>query len=344
LIASSDITIGKTMNNSTPASSTGLKYWSHLLAQPDSEVQKLVTSPMETSPAAMLSLFRRNVAIINIETSSACNRFCSYCPDALYDRKTQILMEPVLWQRFLKNIEAIRYDQQVSLNLYNEPMLDPTICEKIAQLKKAAPNCVAKFSSNGDYLNPDTLQQLALAGLDQIYITLHAPPGKPYRDPQQLEAFAKFFKRINVALPRLDQEPGVKIHTELQWNSMKLVVMSNNWAERGNDRAGTVISLKKRTARTAPCMRVFREFTISHLGEVFPCCQFFPDAPESKKHVLGHIGQTNMIDIYSSKRAADWRKSMLTFSPKGRPCDTCADPDNAQPETETRRAALTTTM
>ncbi|MBC7513224.1 MAG: radical SAM protein [Herminiimonas sp.] len=328
------------MDNTTPGSSTGLKYWSHLLAEPDNALQKLLTCAPDMSHAEKLSLFRRNVAIINIETSSACNRFCSYCPDATYDRKTQILMDPALWQRFVQNIEAIRYEQQISLNLYNEPMLDPTLNEKIADLKRASPKCITKFSSNGDYLNPQTLDQLELAGLDQIYVTLHAPPGKPYRDPQQLEAFAKFFRRIKLALPELDHEPGVKIHTQLQWGGIKLVVMSNNWAERGNDRAGTVISLKKRIARTAPCMRVFREFTISHLGEVFPCCQFFPDAPDSKQHVLGHVGQSDMVEIYSSPSATNWRKSMLTFSAKARPCDTCSDPDNALPETSVRRLAL----
>lgn len=332
------------MENTTPGSSTGLKYWHHLLSEPDNILQKLLVCPPDISRQESLSLFRRNVAIINIETSSACNRVCSYCPDAIYDRKKQILMDPGLWQRFVANIEAIQYEQQISLNLYNEPMLDPTLCEKIADLKRASPKCITKFSSNGDYLNPDTLQQLATAGLDQMYVTLHAPPGKPYRDPQQLEAFAKFFKRIKIDLPELDHEPGVKIHTQLQWGSIKLVVMSNNWAERGNDRAGTVISLKNRTGRTAPCMRVFREFTISHLGEVFPCCQFFPDAPDSKKHVLGHIGQSDMVDIYAGQTATDWRKSMLTFSPKARPCDTCSDPDNAQPETSSRRLALSSTL
>ncbi len=328
------------MENTTPGSSTGLKYWSHLLAEPDNVLQKLLVCPPEMSRPEMLALFRRNVAIINIETSAACNRLCSYCPDAIYDRKTQVLMAPALWQCFLENIAEIQYAQQVSLNLYNEPMLDPTICEKIADLKKASPRCITKFSSNGDYLNPQTLKQLELAGLDQMYVTLHAPPGKPYRDPQQLEAFAKFFKRIKVDLPVLDHEPGVKIYTQLQWGSIKLVVMSNNWAERGNDRAGTVISLKNRTSRQAPCMRVFREFTISHFGEVFPCCQFFPDAPESKQHLLGHIGQTDMIAIYAGKSATEWRKSMLTFSAKARPCDTCSDPDNAQPESAARRQAL----
>jgi hypothetical protein len=314
----------------------GIDYWEALLAQDPKNLKPLFDAPHEKSER--IADFARNVAIINLETSAACNRVCDYCPDALFDRKKQLLLPPDLWARFKDNVRELGFGHQISLNLYNEPMMDPTIFDKISELREASGGVVLKISSNGDFINRKSLERLSEAGLDLAYVTLHAPARSEYRDDRQAGYFRKFFKRCEVAPPsNLEMVPGDRISATFEVGRTKVQVFSKNWGKFGNDRAGTVISLSKIKPRSAPCMRVFREFTISHLGQVFPCCQFFPDAESSQKHSLGSIQDMDLWDIYFSEKAQAWRRSLFDFSYKARPCDTCNDPDNAVQESSNVR-------
>lgn len=328
------------MQKILPNESTGVGYWQALLSEPEAALSRLLEHNDSLSVSEMMDLFRRNISVINIETSASCNRVCSYCPDAIYDRKTQNLIDDSVWNRILDDIEKIQYERIVSLNLYNEPMLDPTLYEKIASLKQASKNCFVKFNSNGDFVNKETLAKLANAGLSQIIVTLHTPKSKPYDDAYQLNSLEKFFKRIGKKGELLDFIPQKSFKSYVQWEGVKVNIVSDNWQKYGNDRAGTVAELKRLDTRQNPCMRVFREFTISHKGDVFPCCQFFPDAPENAKFMLGNISQQHLFEVYASSTAVDWRRSMFSFGNKHHPCSTCADPDNARLDSKEIRAHL----
>ncbi|MGC1510148.1 radical SAM/SPASM domain-containing protein [Ketobacter sp.] len=326
-------------SDAPPASSRGLHYWDALLNQSDDQIKELLLSCNDLKKKK--EIFKRNVSIINIETSSSCNRVCTYCPDSIYDRKSQILMNKDLWGRFVSNIEELQFAKQISLNLYNEPMLDPTLYKKLSQLKAASPEVKTKISTNGDYINSKTLAELEESGLDFAYITLHQPAGKPYEDNIQLNYFKRFFKRCDITdIPDIDFQPGVKIASEFSWGNIKVVLMSNNWGDFGNDRAGTVEYLKERNVRESPCMRVFRELTLSHQGKAFPCCQFFPDAPSSQQHILGDLQYDDIWSIYLNKLSIGWRKSQFAFSRKQSPCDSCKDLDNATLSSNERRRHL----
>lgn len=278
-----------------------------------------------------IEIFLRNVSIINIETSSACNRVCIYCPNSKYDRKQQVLMESIVWDRFVDNIKEIGFEGMVSMNLYNEPLMDTTIYEKISEVKSVCDKATVKISTNGDYLNSSTYPLLEKAGLDETYVTLHVPTGLKWSDERQVKAFYDFFRRCNLSEnPKVDVEPGKKISSVFNIGDIKVFLFANNWEEIGNDRAGALPELSaKAKERTNPCMRVFREFTISHIGEVFPCCQFFPDSKLSKKYVLGSLKDDDIWDIYASNAFVKWRREMFVFSQKKSPCKSCADLDNA---------------
>lgn len=287
-----------------------------------------------------MSLFRRNVAIINIETSTACNRSCSYCPDSIYDRKKQSQIDETIWERIISNLRDIQYCATVSLNLYNEPLLDKSIYRRISEIKAAAPLSTVKFNSNGDFVNISALEKLAESGLNRLLISLHPPKGKAYRDEVQVGAFQKFFKRIGKPLLISAHHPKKSIRAETSFGPINILVMSDNWHTQGNDRAGSLTSLNRSSPRHSPCMRVFREIAIANTGDVFPCCQFFPDDPNNQNYRLGNISANDMFDIYASKLANDWRRSLFDISLKAPPCRTCNDPDNASPESNENRVRL----
>lgn len=318
----------------------GLKYWEILSSMPDQTMIDLLSYDERRSRSERISLFRHNVSIINIETSTACNRSCTYCPDSIYDRKRQNRIADAVWEKIVSNIHEIQYCATVSLNLYNEPLLDDAIYSRVSDIKAAAPASTVKFNSNGDFVNIRTLEKLAESGLDRLLISLHPPNGRPYRDEVQLGSFRKFFNRIGNRMSITEHHPNKSIRAETSFGPISILVMSDNWYTQGNDRAGLLDSLKKSSPRQSPCMRVFREIVIANTGDTFPCCQFFPDDPNNQKFVLGNVSSDDIFDIYASKQATQWRRDLFNFSVKKPPCQTCKDPDNAPPDTNKNRVRL----
>lgn len=320
--------------NKTP----GDKYWNKLLQQPKEQIRRLWTSQTEITEKK--KKFIDHVCIIGIETSKYCNRKCSYCPDAIpkYNRNKQTLMSEKIWKRILDDLVELDFKSTISLNLYNEALADPTIFDKIMDVKKHLPNAFIKFNSNGDYLTVDVLDKLKQSGLDALFISLHPPMNKPYEDNDRIKAHEKFFKKIGYNKTYHTLIPGTSMRTDLNYDGMRLLIMSDNWYETGTDRSGLVHdNVKVYKNRNTPCWRPFREFIISCDGYVLPCCQIFPDEPENEKYFLGNVLKTKIWDIYSRESADQWRQDLFTYSPKKSPCDHCSDPCQDDPANQNIR-------
>lgn len=320
--------------NKTP----GDKYWQRLLELPEEDAQLAFQKLSDTDKKKLA--FKKFVCIVGIETSTFCNRRCDYCPDKdpKYKRRTeQNLMVDQVWKRFLDDLEAVDYHSTVSLNLYNEVLADPTLEDKIKELRERVPKCFIKFNSNGDYLDYEKVQSLDKAGLDAIFITLHTAPGKPYNDDDRKKHLAQFFKRINYEGPVTQFVPGKNIRSEFFYNQMRFLVMCDNWGDYGTSRGGMIPELDS-SARQKPCWRPMREFIISNKGFVYPCCQIFPDEHSNDHYRLGNINDSHMWEIYGEKATVDWRKGLFVFGDKQGVCSKCNDPDvselSSQPQRE----------
>ena len=103
-------------------------------------------------------------------------------------------MSEKIWKRILDDLVELDFKSTISLNLYNEALADPTIFDKISDVKKHLPNAFIKFNSNGDYLTVDVLDKLNNVGL-MLYLFLYPPMNKPYEDNDRIKAHEKFFKR-----------------------------------------------------------------------------------------------------------------------------------------------------
>jgi radical SAM protein with 4Fe4S-binding SPASM domain len=365
-------------------------YWEHFLLVPDNLLKPLFY-PRNIATDEQKSLFKKFVCIVNIETSTYCNRKCSYCPVSLNDsRKNQVYMADELFNKILGELESIDYSSTIVFNLYNEPLADKNIYLKIKQVRKNLPHAFLMFNSNGDYVDSDSLNKLSEIGLNALFVTLHPPVNKPYQLDDRLKDFQKFFKKIgrNISQSEIKRFPEKKIpgslperlmslsnhvegkflqlpstssgngiifsgnhlsnpsenghiETNLDWHGMRLRIMANNWLTYGNSRAGTINFLNASTTRTLPCARPLRELTISYNGNVFPCCQFFPDSIENQKYIIDNLSSKSIFEIYASHTLAKWRKNLFTFGNKATPCDSCRDEDFSKQESwEIREAIL----
>jgi len=284
-------------------------------------------------------LFKKYVTAINLETSSFCNRKCNYCPCAQIDRGGQKLMEDSLFSNIIDDLASINYSMVISLNLYNEPLADKKILERIKEIRKKCPNSVIKFNSNGDYLTTKYLDELEAAGLNALFITMQVDSNHQYNDDIQMNKLKKFFEKLKLEFKMDVFIPNEKIESSLYYKRLQLLIMSNNWDEFGNDRGGTVENLSI-SNRTEPCLRGIREFTIDYQGNCFFCCQIYPLSHDAEKYKLGNLVENSMFEIYCTQFATNLRRNLFTFSSKVEPCSSCADESFAKIETKEIREKI----
>jgi len=310
-------------------------YWEHFLLVPD-DMLKPLFFPNNMTIDEQRALFKKFVCIVNIETSSYCNRKCAYCPVSLSEsRKKQLYMTDELFHKMLAELASIHYSSTIVFNLYNEPLADKNIYLRIKSVRESLPHAFVMFNSNGDYVESNCLNQLSEIGLNALFVTLHPAVGQPYQLAERLKAFQKFFKKIGIDSSRYEISTPLingSLESNMDWQGMRLRVMANDWLKYGNSRAGTVSFLNASTTRTLPCVRPLRELTISYDGRVFPCCQFFPDNVENKKYVIDNVLSKSVFEIYTSPTLTEWRKSLFIFGQKTTPCDSCRDEDFSKPE------------
>ncbi len=315
-------------------------YWDHFLAQED--ISSSLFCPVQLNSCEQLDLFQKYVCIVNIETSAYCNRKCSYCPVSLDDsRKSQSYMDGQVFEKIISELEMINYSSTIVFNLYNEPLADKNIYHRVAQARKSLPNSFLMFNSNGDYVNTDKLNKLRESGLNALFITLHPSVKKNYELNDRIKYFHKLFGKLGITQGEIEEPlKNGNIESNIDWYGMRLRIMANDWSKYGNSRAGMVSFLNAQTVRTSPCVRPLREFTISHDGSVFPCCQFYPDVDINKQYIIGNVASKSIFEIYASQTLAKWRTDLFTFSEKKKPCDSCRDEDFSKQESAELRQTL----
>jgi radical SAM protein with 4Fe4S-binding SPASM domain len=317
----------------------GREYWKFFLEQ-EQISSELFYFDNKITDRKSKEIFKKYVCIVNLETSTACNRKCDYCPLSIHERKEQVLIDDKLFSKIIAALASINYYSTISLNLYNEPLLDPEIYSRIKEVREKCPNSFIKFNSNGDYLTREVLDKLVEVGLNAIFITLHIPKGKTYFDGERLFAFKKFFEKLELEFIINEIIPNEKIVSDVYYNDMRLLIESHNWSLFGNDRGGLIDFLSSQY-RTTPCVRPIREFAIAYDGVVYPCCQFFTDSKVSNKSVIGKIDQNvSIFNIYTSNILTRWRKRLFTYGEKQKPCATCRDQDFSIDNTTEKRKSI----
>lgn len=98
------------------------------------------------------------------------------------------------------------------------------------------------------------------------------------------------------------------------------------------------MSKLSKQGRVQPCVKVFREISIDYKGNVFLCCNIFPDDPKNK--ALGNLNQDSLFEIFSSKKNVFFRKHLFDFSPKNPPCSTCNEESFSNQDSNIRHKIL----
>ena len=226
---------------------------------------------------------------ISIETITACNRRCLYCPNSKFNRgatKNKKLMEDKLFFKIIDELAELGFKGELKPHGYGEPLLDHRLPELISYAKTNLPEAKILLYSNGDLLNIDKYNELVKSGVRGFIITPHGSERNTGMDevidymnrykPQDVDFI---LQKIETFLNRgglIDRQP----------------------------------SLKRKT-----CFDPTTAVAVDYQGNVILCCNDYLGT-----EVLGTLKNQRLIDIWESKRYKRIRKELRRglFS-----CDIC---------------------
>jgi len=292
----------------------------------------------------------RGVKKIEIEVFSRCNRKCNWCPNVAFDRFTEnIPMSEDCYLQLLNDLKESNFKGQISFSRYNEPFQDHIMLkERINQARKIFPKGYFLANTNGDYLKKIGPSILDGLGLDELNIMDY--------DCKGLEYGKKLFEKLNIKRrdnSKLDKKYKYPWKLIGEYENIKLIHFYADWPKHNplENRGGFFTDLatgkiKTVTAnygdkatrgkkmkwkgggktRKSPCKLPTINMNIDFDGTVNPCCHIRTDNPMHKDYHLGNINEQKVQDIFTSKKATEFRKLLASGNWKNypEPCRLCS--------------------
>jgi len=292
----------------------------------DSVISSLQFTRLE-SRDDMREAFRQAVRWVEIETSSQCNRRCSYCPNSIFDRtKGNDFLDPDLYAGLLSDLTEIDFDGEIVFVGNNEFLMHDRNFAYLADARRRLGGATLAIYSNGDYLDAAKLEQLAESGVDRLAVTLHPAPGKPFDEAEVERRATVLMRRTGLKLIRTIHEPGEFILFATESDGMDISVALHNFAVTGHNWAGLLPGHESHV-RTDPCSYPLRQFVVNHDGDIFSCCFAFKernDSTENNGMWTGNLRDyPSIFHAYASEALVAWRRAAFTTAPKDGPCRTC---------------------
>jgi 8-amino-3,8-dideoxy-alpha-D-manno-octulosonate transaminase len=117
---------------------------------------------------------------VMIETTSACNLKCSYCPNATIGRPEELMSKDV-YTRIIDGIAEFspQYDGRISPHFFGEPLLDPRIEAFVHYARLKLPAAKIELFTNGLLLTVEKYRALKAAGVTTFIVSQHTPEPSP---------------------------------------------------------------------------------------------------------------------------------------------------------------------
>jgi len=261
-----------------------------------------------------LSFFR----YASIEINSHCNSRCKFCPVSIAPLQRQFI-DNNLFENILKQLQKLNTIRWVSLNHYNEPVLDPNLYSKIVLMKDYG--LKVRLFTNGKSLMPSFFTQEIIDNLDMLVINLPTIDKSKYQEYTGTKMPAKFLDNIKniikIGFPVEISINGQKKEAELnkekidQYFDINKYRNCHSYINITNSRSGLLnneyININETyNGKLKGCRRFVENLSISVDGDVFICCQDY-----FKKYKVGNISEKNIDEIISSRSYLDLKKKIF---------------------------------
>ena len=261
---------------------------------------------------------------IMIQTTSACNSSCVFCPHTQFrDKLPQGRMSDELFRSILEEMSQVPERVRINLFLMNEPLMDKRIVEKIQLAKEIVPNSIIGLWTNGALLDDELTEGLLTSPLDGLGVSLHAHNAESYEritgrdDFDEIREAVMWLAAERLARQRLDLTLMLRFvgagHFLDDAERQELV---DYWADTGarldilvghNSRAGLVTS---RVGVIQPRRWMAgcgdeggpRQAHVLFNGQVVMCCMDY-----QRKLVLGDLSRESLEAVWTG----DTRRQVL---------------------------------
>lgn len=228
---------------------------------------------------------------VEVETTTYCNRRCSYCPNSVFDRgmkRNEVQMPEALFTKIVEDLGANHFCNQFSPHNYGEPLADPRMPRLLEIARRSMPLARIALYTNGDYLNRELFERID-PFIDSYVITQHGD-----RMPRPLRELLD-----QIGLP----------HPKIRYKTAKDVAL------RASNRGG-LIEMPYR-ARLA-CGVVMNELHINAHGQAILCCEDF-----LAEKVFGHLATKSIEEIWTDEERLRVHRNNVRGTFVLEKCKTC---------------------
>lgn len=229
---------------------------------------------------------------VSVETSSHCNRSCSFCPISTGRRPRQVLMPSETFAALLDELSSLDFGGVVQMFLLNEPTLDKRLHSMLGMVREAVPRASTYVSTNADVIRTvDDLLALHDAGCTVVNLNVY--------DPGE-EQFARLEALKHAALLE-----GVK-PTEHKYRHHRpdgrFVALTDMRPERLTSKLVDMFydrtAEDRRVTLHRHCARPHRHIVVLHDGRVPLCCALDPTAEDLV--VVGRFPEQSLVQLWNS--------------------------------------------
>jgi hypothetical protein len=246
---------------------------------------------------------------VEIETHARCNRVCSFCPNAIVDRRCNRTRTGAdVLDRVFAQLGAIDYRGKIKVARYSEPLADvEALCERLTVARRLVPHAQLAIVTNTDYLTPEILDRLVGIGLNVVYMSLYLRDREQWSPGLAREYTRRLAERMGLRITAA-RESATGLRCTLGHPTIELSTACMNFDTYGTDRGGAMAQYAA-LDRAGPCREPFQTFVIDYTGQVVACCNVRSDLPEHAGLAVADLSDpdTSIFDVYAT-RLAGWRQ------------------------------------
>jgi hypothetical protein len=269
-------------------------------------------------------------AEVHIETLTACNAKCSFCPYPKLERLGNRMSDDLI-DKIIGDLESIPRDLPFALSPFkvNDPLIDKRIFNICTEINHRLPSARLRLFTNGSPLTDSVIERIArIEHLEHLWISLNEYLPDTYFSVMgiPLERTLKRLDRLHQAVEsgfphpiiisrvrdRTTNDESFVNFIRQRYPRFAITVMPYaNWAQQ-------VPSMESLPVPANGCVRWF-ELSIMSTGKVALCCM-----DGEGRHVIGDISTQTVLDIYNSPDYRRLRESVESRKNADFPCNRCA--------------------
>jgi hypothetical protein len=269
--------------------------------------------------------------LVHLETITACNAACDFCPYPTVARKGNRMPDELI-EKVIDDLTAVPPDLPFLLAPYklSDPFLEHRLFDIIELVGRRLPGARVSLITNAAALTDRKAAQLArCSNIEYLNVSLNSCDDVEYEQVMKIP-FARTLERLSalharatageIRFPvRLTRVSGTRADDSqwLQWcrdryaKFVPEIIPRNDWiGDVPND-------LVDATVPNAPCHRWF-DLSIVSTGEVAMCCM-----DGEAKYPKGDVRTQHVLDIYNQPRLRSLRESLISRIDARDPCNRC---------------------